>query len=159
MGAASGALSAGGLAALDVQNTRLVQAGIDALLSAGESIYNDYTSNHSSDPQKQTSYSLGDYAARAVISAGSAFAFSYIGGGSDGSDMNKLAKEAGNKTAKSAKTATKYKKKFKLPKTAKKYLAAVKKGLVPTATSSAASTAANTTTTQLYKGAYDYYTR
>lgn len=149
MGAASGALSAGGLAALGVQNTRLVQAGIDAALSAVDSIATDIKDN--AKPST--------IIANAVISAGVAFAFSYVGGSSDGRDMNKLAKEASNKTVKAAKAAVNHKKKFKLPKAAKKYWSAVKKDFVPTVKSAATSTAANTTTTKLYQGAYDYYTR
>ena len=123
IGAVSGGLSAGGLAALGVQNTRLVQAGIDAALSAVDSIATDIKEN--AKPSALI--------ANAVISAGVAFAFSYVGGGSDGSDMNKLAKEASNKTAKAAKTAVKHQKKFKVPKAAKKYWSAVKKNAWSTA--------------------------
>ena len=158
-GAASGALSSGLLAMTGISNTRLAQAGIDALLSAGESIYNDYLSNHSSDPQKRTSYSAGDYIAHAVINAGSAFAFSYVGGDSNGSNMNTLHKEAKSTTAKVKKAAAKNRTAAKPTKAAKKYWSAVKKSIVPTSKSTAASTASNTAVSKLYTAAYDYYTR
>ena len=57
-GAISGGLSSGGLAALGVQNTRLVQATVDAALGAAESVISDYQSNHHTDESSRTSYSI-----------------------------------------------------------------------------------------------------
>ena len=154
-GAVSGGLSAGGLAVLGVQNTRLVQAGIDAALSAVESVVSDYLY----DKREGTSTSLGDYVAHAVVSAGTAFAFSYVGGGSDGSDMNKLYKEAKSTTAKAKQAAAKYGKEAKPTKAAKKYLGKIWPGAKRTLRETAVSTASNATVSNLYKHTYDKYAK
>lgn len=104
-------------------------------------------------------YSFGDYIAHAIISAGTSFAFSYAGGGSDGSDMNKMQQKSQTAKTKAKAKAKQTGKTYKKPQATARYNKAVKNSIGPAFANSAVSSTANSTVSKLYKGAYDYYTR